>query len=385
VKRPLARLMLLLSAIPDLRLWIRLRHGRRSESRRVRILFGVHGYYPQLGGCESHVQWMAESLSSRGYECYVFAPRRIHDPRSLNGITLVASPWVARYCDVVFTYSQNEPQQLLGRYVAGLQPRPRWLHYPCAMEAKGLELIRNSDTVIAMTGRDAEITRSVCGGDEKVARVRPASHACRVAPEGGFRERFGIRGDFILWAGGWTRAKGVRNLSERFAQLRQMCPDTSLKLVMFGAYGGDEFPIEHPDIIRFDRNASDLPGALRDCLFLAFNSPAPPIGFDANPLILLEALMSGKTFVAQSGAPLLKEIAHLGFVVENDADWIAAAKVLLTDEPRRAQLESACLEAARSTYNFANMMGDIEVALGRLAEVEPPINVLPGRVDVKTG
>ncbi len=95
---------------------------------------------------------------------------------------------------------------------------------------------------------------------------------------------------------------------------------------MFGGYGDErqdaEFPEPHPDFVCLSHNTSDLPAALRQCAFLAFNSPAQPVGYDANPLVLIEAMMNGKTFLAQSGAPLLSEIADLGVVVETDEAWV---------------------------------------------------------------
>ena len=96
---------------------------------------------------------------------------------------------------------------------------------------------------------------------------------------------------------------------------------------------------------------------------VVFNSPPAPVGFDANPAILFEAMMNGKTFIAQAGTPILRDIGHLGLVVETDEEWLRAAETFVFDEQKRKELEQSCYRAYKETYNFANMMTDIEGAI----------------------
>jgi glycosyltransferase involved in cell wall biosynthesis len=356
--RARAALKRLVMGLPDLAWWPRLR--RRSAPR---VLFGVHTYLPTIGGVALQVSWMAEHLRARGWDCWVYAPRTFGEPRRVNGIPVVASRWVARHCDVVFTYSANAPQRALGAYVIARAPRPRYLHFPCSMFPDGKELIGYADTVLVKTPKDLWATEQVCGSGAKAVRVVHAAPESRRGRRGEFRKKYAVANDYILWVGAWMGAKGVRNLSERFAAFRARHPARPLTLVMFGGYGRGEYPIAHPDIVTIDRNADDVPSALADCLFVAFNSPPAPLGFDANPTILFEALLNGKTFVAQQGTPVLDDIGHLGMVVASDDAWLAAAEALVFDAGKRGELEAACRRAYEETFNYRHMMAQMETVL----------------------
>jgi glycosyltransferase involved in cell wall biosynthesis len=337
------------------------------------VVLAVHAYPPRIGGSEIHVRVLAYGLRECGYRPLVLTRRDWSDPLTDRGIPVVSAWSVLRRCDAVFTYSVSRLTEEVGWRLLRMGRRPAWLHHPCAVDGRGHALIEGADRVVAFNGRDVQLTAALCGDTAKVVRVVPAAHESRRGRPGAFRRRSGISADYILWAGAWLPAKGARNLSERFALLHCRHSDWPLKLVMFGGYGDEEYPIPHPDIVVVDRNAADLPAALADCLFVAFNSPAPPVGYDANPLILLEALMHGKTFVAQAGTPFLSEIGHLGMVVTSDRDWLAAVETLYTEPGVRTSLESACRKAWLDRYNYPRMLREFEAAVR---------NVLPSRAGV---
>ena len=98
---------------------------------------------------------------------------------------------------------------------------------------------------------DVELAAEVSGRAKTVVRAFPGAHEERRGQPGRFRQLVGS--DYLLWVGAWSRAKGARNVSERFARLRDVYSATRLKLIMFGAYGGDELPVPHQDIVVFDR------------------------------------------------------------------------------------------------------------------------------------
>jgi glycosyltransferase involved in cell wall biosynthesis len=343
--------------VPDLLFWPRLQFGPRGK----RILIAVHEYAPRISGAGVHAQWIAEALQAKGYDCWVYAARTAAEPRRVNGIPIITEPRMARYFDVVFTYSAVYPQQCLARHMARLRNRPRWLHYPCAC-ASG-DMLRGCDLVVAMNPKDVTLAIDVCGSADKVRRVRVGVHESRIGPSGEFKRKYGIESDFLLWVGAWLPAKGVRNLSDRFLRFRKLHPGKDLKLVMFSGYGGREYPAKDKDIVVVDRNSDDVPAALNECLCVVFNSPPAPVGFDANPLILVEAMMNRKTFIAQAGTPLLEDIKHLGIVVETDDDWLEAVRTVAFDADRRRQLEASCFRAYRETYNMSAMMEDVERAI----------------------
>jgi glycosyltransferase involved in cell wall biosynthesis len=330
------------------------------------VVLAVHGYPPRIGGSEIHTQALARGLSQRGYRPIVLTPRRWREPVTDSGIPVVTAWSVLRHCDVVFTFSVSRVTEEVGRRLVRMRRRPAWMHYPCAVEDRGRGLIEQAHRIVAFNGLDVELTATACGNTANVVRVVPAAHESRRGRPGNFRVSREINADYILWAGAWLPAKGVVNLSERFALLRRRHPDWPVKLVMFGGYGDEEHPLPHPDLVVFDRNMADLPAALADCLFVAFNSPPHPVGFDANPLILLEALMNGKTFVAEAGTPLLSEIGHLGIVVSSDEEWLTAVETLYTDLSLRTSLEHACQTAWLETYNYERMLAEFEEGISGL-------------------
>jgi tetratricopeptide (TPR) repeat protein/glycosyltransferase involved in cell wall biosynthesis len=326
------------------------------------VVLAVHAYPPRIGGSEIHTRVLAQGLREHGYRPVVLTRRDWGDPLTDGSIPVVSAWSVLRCCDAVFTYSGSRLTEEVGRRLVRMRPRPAWLHHPCAVDGRGRALIEGADRVVAFNRRDVELTADLCGDAAKVVQVVPAAPDSRRGQPGAFRQRRGVGADYILWAGAWLQAKGARNLSERFALLRRHHPDWPLKLVMFGGYGDEEYPIPHPDIVVVDRNAVDLPAALADCLFVAFNSPAHPVGYDANPLILLEALLHGKTFVAQAGTPFLSEIGHLGMVVTSDQEWLTAVETLYAEPGVRASLEWACRKAWLDWYNSARMLREFEAA-----------------------
>ena len=285
----------------------------------------------------------------------------------VDGIEISTSISDALACDLVLTYSASTLTLEVGAVLRSVgRRRPGWMHHPCAVSRFGQELIRSADCILALNSRDAELAAEVGGRAKTVVRAFPGAHEERRGHPGRFRQSIGC--NYLLWVGAWSRAKGARNVSQRFARLRAAYPHTPLKLVMFGAYGGDEHPISHQDIVVIDRNWNDVPDALADCAFLAFNSPGPPIGYDANPVILLEALLNEKTFVAQSGTPFVREIANLGLVVDTDDEWVEASHSLLVNPQVRSDLEQACGAAYRSRYNLTGMMDAVEAACRRLID-----------------
>jgi glycosyltransferase involved in cell wall biosynthesis len=331
-----------------------------------RVGLAVHTFFPHIGGSEAHVRWMAGALRDRGFSPLVITRRADGEPMTVDGIEISTSIADAVACDVVLTYSASALTLKVGAVLRGAgRRRPGWVHHPCAVGRFGRELIRAADCILAFNSRDVELALEVCGRTKNVVRAFPGAHEERKGRPGRFRHQIGC--EYVLWIGAWSRAKGARIVSERFARLRDRYPALPVKLVMFGAHGADERPISHPDIVVVDGNWDDVPDALADCAFLAFNSPGPPVGYDANPIVLLEALLNGKTFVAQSGTPFVCEIGDLGLVVNTDNQWVEAAHSLLVTR-QRWELEQACAAAFRSRYNLTSMMDSVEGAIQLLLE-----------------
>lgn len=331
--------------------------------RRPAVAVAVGAYHPSVRGDASHVRWIASALRERGYFVIVVAPRVPGQPLLVDHVPVVRTVSIVRSCDAVLTYSANETTRACGLELEDAR-RPCWMHHPCA--TTGGNLAERADRILALSSWDGRVAATARRDPSHVTRLRPAAHPSRLARRRDFRSRFRIEGDYILWAGAWLPAKGVAHLSERFTLFCNRHPELRLRLLMFGGYGRREFPLAHPRVTVLDGNTRDLPAALADCLFVAFNSPAPPAGYDATPLILLEGLMHGKTFVAQAGTPLLDEIGHLGIVVRSDDEWLDGVDSLVFDSGRRESLERACLAAYHRFYNFDQMMTGLDRSLREL-------------------
>jgi glycosyltransferase involved in cell wall biosynthesis len=322
----------------------------------------VGAYLPRIRGDAFHAHWIALNLQERGYSPIVIAPKDQTDAVPPHDSIPVLEPSAARDCDVVLTYGVSQTTRSVARILLSMKGRPKWLHHPCSTSRSGISLIQGADRVIAMSSWDERLAAATLSDVTKMVRIYPAAHPSRRGRRG-FRAEARIAGKFILWVGAWVPAKGPRSLSERFLLFRNRHPSLQTHLVMFGGYGATEYPIQHPFIRIISGNSHSVPGALEECLFVAFNSPPAPRGYDATPLILLEALMHGKTFIAQAGAPLVTEIGSCGIVIRSDRQWLEGVESLILDHQRRRRLEQLCRQAHEQRYNFAQMMTGIEAAI----------------------
>jgi glycosyltransferase involved in cell wall biosynthesis len=355
--------------------WLARRLRSSREPGKLAVAICVHAYHPHIGGSELHARLIAEGLSARGHDVFVITPRRWNEPLSVDGIPVGVRRSFVVNADILFTYSVSAETLAIVRHAAAVRHRQalKWLHHPCAVSGTASrELLRWCDGVLAMNPKDVTLALRAGVPQNRVFRVPPSSHPSKIgsSTDESFRARYGVAGDYILWVGAWLPAKGVSSLERRFLALHARQPDLQLKLVMFGGYGQNrantEMPAPHPDIVTVTGDTEHLPAALSQCVFLAFNSPAHPVGYDANPLVLLEGFMNGKTFVAQEGTPFLAEIEHLGIVVGTDEEWLRAAEQLLFDRERRRTLEARCRAAYEQTYNPRNMIEGFEQAILQL-------------------
>lgn len=336
--------------------------SRSRARRRPAVALAVGAYHPTIRGDGLHVRAIAEALRERGYAPIVLAPRGPNDPARVDGIPVASGASHVRACDALITYGVSEmTRACAAEATAARTPRPAWIHHPCSTAAG--DLAERADLILAFSSWDLCVARTAGRSRGDVIRLHPAVPPSRRGRPGDFRARFAIDDPYILWVGGWIPEKGARALSERFVLFLNRHPGACIRLVMFGGYGEREYPLPHPRITKISGNVTDVPAAIADCLFVAFNSPPPPLGYEATPLVLLEGLLHGKTFVAQDSAPLLEDIGHLGVVVRTDEEWLDAVATLTFEPERRRALEALCEATHGERYIFDRMINGLDHAL----------------------
>lgn len=313
----------------------------------------LNNYRPRIGGLEFQAEWLSDLLREQGYEVIIISQRRFGDPFVWKNNRVTSSNFLLKKMDLIITLSYSVFVKYIHFYLLKNNLTHLWIHYPCARnDFLPKKAVADCRLVLSMNPEDTRIAFAQGKTNDEVCYVPPFAKN-RKGQLRRFRLKYSISDPYILWAGAWLAAKGVRNLCERFLSLKKLYPETSkLKLVMFGGYGKEEFPLNHPDIVVFDSNFEDLPDAIADCLFVAFNSPPPPVGYDANPIIIVETMMNGKTFIAQRGTPFFEQISNCGIIIENDDEWISAAMQLISKPHMKSKLETEAYNAFSSQFNI---------------------------------
>lgn len=324
------------------------------------VLICVRRFHPVLGGSEFHTLWIARELKKRGYEVIILTERLFSQRFWVQGIPITNHFFLRHACDVLFSYSSCLLLSDFGKRRVRDRKKIPWLHHPCAQEAP--EITKATDAIVAMNSRDIEIGQK----HEKLIYDMPPFASPDRECTATYKDcaiDFQSMAPYLLWVGAWLPAKGVQSLCRRFKLLKARINLQGVRLVMFGGYGNEEYALDDDDIIVFDRKSSEVPAALKFCEFLCFNSPPAPVGYDANPLILVEAFMNGKAFLGQRGTPFLLEVSECGILVDSDEEWVEAAWNLLTSSELRNRKEAAAKEAVLKKYNQDTAMDALEKAI----------------------
>jgi glycosyltransferase involved in cell wall biosynthesis len=197
----------------------------------------------------------------------------------------------------------------------------------------------------------------------------PASHAlvgCGVeVPErydpDGFRERHGIEGRFLLYAGRREGGKGWELLLEQLAAatVRRGLP---FKLVTMGT--GEVRP---PAAIA-DRviDLGFLPDSERDAAFAAADAYLQPSRYEAFSRTIMEAWLAGTMVIANGGSDVVRyhcERSGAGLLYEDEFEFEECLAFLASEPDAAAALASKGRSYVLDNYQWDTVLDKVEAAL----------------------
>lgn len=368
--------------------------GEGVPERLPRVLHLTTRYPPGPGGVERHVRELVHRQRARGYDARVVASDLYTE---IPWVRLPPGPrgaWVLEEGVPVLRYpAVSLPGELHYPFLPGLyrrvrRERPALLHvhtYGTYQGFSALAARRLNRTPWVLTAH-FHPTWSIWGGDRRKSLrrlydrylagpvVRSASRVVVQTPEegrllrevvhpthvveippgytplppppsgkGGFRDRYGVPGPFLLFVGRLASNKGLKTLLEAFSRIAGDHPDLSLILV--GEDGGEAAALRQ-DILRrglesrvrwvgFVPEEPLLASAYAEASALVL-----PSEYEAFGLVLLEALAQGTPVVASrvGGIPGIVEDGRNGLLVpSSDAAALSGALQKLLSDPARAR------------------------------------------------
>jgi glycosyltransferase involved in cell wall biosynthesis len=178
----------------------------------------------------------------------------------------------------------------------------------------------------------------------------------------GFRDRYGIGGRFLLYAGRREGAKGWEDLLRAFAAALTRRPDLPFTLVTCG--GG---PVRPPAGIA-DRvvDLGFLPDADRDAAYAAADAYLQPSRYEAFSRTIMEAWLAGTPVLANGGSDVVRwhvERSGAGLTYDDDAEFTECL-AFLADAPAAAdRLAAAGRDYVLAHYRWEDVLDRIEAAL----------------------
>ncbi len=372
------------------------RRARRQPPARPRVAFVIHRYGPEIvGGAERHCRSVAHRMASRwdvevlttcaadyltwenalapgtGRDGPVavrrFPVARTRDLRAFNGLSrrlfgraqdrLAEERWLRaqgpdcpellrhlaeqrdRYDGFVFFTYLYEPTAL-GLPIAGRKA----LFVPTAHDEPPLRfgLYRTAFAAPAAILFNTPEERSLCEGLFEMAGVHREVVGIGVQPRPAdavlFRERLGLRGEYLLYLGRIAQGKGIRELLAGYAALRRRLGPLAPALVLAGS---DELSLREGAGVRL---AGPLDEAQKWDALAGAAAVVLPSAFESLSLVALEAWSAGKAVLANGASPVLTGQVRRsggGAIWHGPVDFAEQAHALLADAARRKELGEA--------------------------------------------
>ena len=275
----------------------------------------------------------------------------VHEQR--GAVITVLKQWAGNPAVVVTTHGvEQRGWEVLQRYLesrgepASIKTR---LVYPLTSLSQSRISLHWADHVVALNDDDARYLQRQfhvpCG---RITVVRPGANPI-YGQSAAARQYRPIRR--VLFAGTWTRRKGIIDLVAAFTHLRSSGREIDLIVLGAGASSADVLAAFDPRIrpnVHVVAASSDGDAA---SIMAEADAFVLPSAFEGTPLTLIEAMWSGLPIVTTATAGMKDVIRHgeTGLLVEvGDVGALVEAVERLLDEPPLAErLGRSAREAAR--------------------------------------
>ena len=177
----------------------------------------------------------------------------------------------------------------------------------------------------------------------------------------GFRERHGITGRFLLYAG---RREGAKGWDEMLAAFARHCEryDSPFSLVTMG-----RGPVNAPESIA-DRviDLGFLDDAERDNAFAAADAMIQPSRFEAFSRTIMEAWLAGTLVIANGGSDVVAwhcERSNAGLTYDDDVEFGECLSFLAEQPELAARMASAGRSYVLDNYTWPDVLDRVETAI----------------------
>jgi len=178
----------------------------------------------------------------------------------------------------------------------------------------------------------------------------------------GFRDRHGIRGPFLLYAGRREGGKGWDALLTAFADAVRRNPALPFALVTMG--GG---PVNPPaDIADRVVDLGFLPDEERDSAFAAADCYLQPSRYEAFSRTIMEAWLAGTPVIANAGSDVVAwhcERSGAGLVYDDDQEFEQCLLFLAAEPAAAAAMAASGRDYVLGNYRWDDVLDRVEKSL----------------------
>ncbi|MEU0224637.1 glycosyltransferase family 4 protein [Streptomyces sp. NPDC006284] len=277
----------------------------------LRVRYVHRGYFPARAGAELMTQYLAATMSRRGWDAGVYSGHVDQDTARFMRETGVkvqpfpATPDDADPADLVHAFDAYHPQDI----AVGLRLARAW-DVPFAVtpasapevwpdRAAVLDACRRADAVFALSAAERDTLRDAGVRGSALHIIGQGPHLPGTPDPDRFRREHGIDGPMVLFLGRKMRSKGYVTLLEATRLIWEDHPDTSF--VFMGPRWDDDCTqrfaeYADPRVIEIDLADEDTKhSALAACELVCV-----PSTVDLFPLVYVEAWACRKPVVAST-------------------------------------------------------------------------------------
>ncbi|MFA5406162.1 MAG: glycosyltransferase family 4 protein [Candidatus Nanoarchaeia archaeon] len=319
----------------------------------MRIAFVIIGYHPTIGGYGRHVKLVSDELRRRGHEVTIlttnFSPGLVeaesgvirfkHDPLFKITPSLFSHLLHNDYDLVhVFGYQSFQPSitalaKCFKKFPLVFTPHYHpFGHKPMSLRKLfdvtfGNYSLSHADYVVTTTDYEMRLLRHRANHIKVIPNPLEVDKLKKLK---GFKRKYGLKGDFVLFVGRIEQDKGLQYLIPAVKGL-----DTTLVVIGNDAGFKAELPVQGNVLFTGPLSQDDLMRAYNECAFLVL-----PSRYESFGLVLIEAMHYSKPVIASRVGPVPSIVKDTGLVVPyGDVNGLRLAVTkLLSDKKLRQSM-----------------------------------------------
>ncbi len=328
----------------------------------------IKGYDPIVGGYGRHVSLISEELRKRGHKVDILSTK--YSPGSGGGAKRFWNTPFLKITPGLFFYLLKNDYDIV--HVHGYPTFQPWItclakkikkfplvftphFHPFGNKPKlirkvfdalfGIPSLNNCDVIIALTEYEKQLLRKYTKNKIEII-PNPVKPVKKIK---GFKKKYGIKNDFILFVGRIEKEKGINYLIDAI-------DDIDIVII-----GRGSMKIKKKKNVHYVGEVpdDDLERAYNECLLLAL-----PSKYEAFGLVLIEAMAHGKPVVATNAGPVPSIINGAGITVPfGNVKKLREAILKIINNPNKYK---KCAIKRAKEFNVKNVVDKLERVYNKL-------------------